>query len=232
MDKKVSIILSTYNEASVIENTISEIFSNLGDVEIILVDDNSTDDTFEIVKKIDNPNLKKYSRKTRGLASAFLVGLINSSSDIVGWIDSNMAILAKRLPEMLKLLETNDIVILSRYVEGGKDERSSLRVLSSQIINFFCRIILTNKIKDYTSGVFLMNRDVILSAVPIATGHGEFFIEFLYKALKEDRKIIEIPYIQPPDIEGRSKTFSSFTRFIYLGFNYFIRIIQTLFIRN
>ena len=232
MNKKVSIILSTYNEALVIEDTINQIFSNLEDVEIILVDDNSTDGTFEIVKKIDNPNLKKYSRKTRGLASAFLVGLINSSSDIVGWIDSNMAILAKRLPEMLKLLETNDIVILSRYVEGGKDERSTLRVLSSQIINFFCRIILTNKIKDYTSGVFLMNRDVILSAVPIATGHGEFFIEFLYKALKEDRKIIEIPYIQPPDIEGRSKTFSSFTRFIYLGFNYFIRIIQTLFIRN
>ena len=214
------------------DNILKQIFSNLDDVEIILVDDNSTDGTFEIVKKIDNPNLKKYSRKTRGLASAFLVGLINSSSNIVGWIDSNMAILAKRLPEMLKLLETNDIVILSRYVEGGKDERSSLRVLSSQIINFFCRIILTNKIKDYTSGVFLMKRDVILSAVPIATGHGEFFIEFLYKALKEDRKIIEIPYIQPPDIEGRSKTFSSFTRFIYLGFNYFIRIIQTLFIRN
>ena len=232
MNKKVSIILSTYNEALVIEDTINQIFSNLDDVEIILVDDNSTDGTFEIVKKIDNPNLKKYSRKTRGLASAFLVGLINSSSNIVGWIDSNMAILAKRLPEMLKLLETNDIVILSRYVEGGKDERSSLRVLSSQIINFFCRIILTNKIKDYTSGIFLMKRDVILSAVPIATGHGEFFIEFLYKALKEDRKIIEIPYIQPPDIEGRSKTFSSFTRFIYLGFNYFIRIIQTLFIRN
>ena len=232
MNKKVSIILSTYNEALVIEDTINQIFNNLDNVEIILVDDNSTDGTFEIVKKIDNPNLKKYSRKTRGLASAFLVGLINSSSDIVGWIDSNMAILAKRLPEMLKLLETNDIVILSRYVEGGKDQRSSLRVLSSQIINFFCRIILTNKIKDYTSGVFLMNRDVILSAVPIATGHGEFFIEFLYKALKEDRKIIEIPYIQPPDIEGRSKTFSSFTRFIYLGFNYFIRIIQTLFIRN
>ena len=232
MNKKVSIILSTYNEALVIEDTINQIFSNLEDVEIILVDDNSTDGTFEILKKIDNPNLKKYSRKTRGLASAFLVGLINSSSDIVGWIDSNMAILAKRLPEMLKLLETNDIVILSRYVEGGKDQRSSLRVLSSQIINFFCRIILTNKIKDYTSGVFLMKRDVILSAVPIATGHGEFFIEFLYKALKEDRKIIEIPYIQPPDIEGRSKTFSSFIRFIHLGFNYFIRIIQTLFIRN
>jgi len=232
MNKKVSIILSTYNEALFIEDTINQIFENLEDVEIILVDDNSTDGTFEKVQKINNPHLKKYSRKTRGLASAFLLGLINSSSDIVGWLDSNMGILAKKLPEMLKQLDTNDIVILSRYVEGGKDERSNLRVLSSQIINFFCRIILSNKIKDYTSGVFLMKRDVLISAVPIATGHGEFFIEFLYKALKDGRKIIEIPYTHPPDVEGMSKTASSIIRFIKLGFNYFIRIIQSLFIRN
>ena len=45
MIKKVSIILSTYNEASVIEDTINQIFKNLNDVEIILVDDNSPDGT-------------------------------------------------------------------------------------------------------------------------------------------------------------------------------------------
>ena len=232
MGKKVSIILSTYNEALVIEDTINQIFNTLEDVEVILVDDNSTDGTFEIVKKINNPNLKSYSRKKRGLASAFLVGLINSSSEIVGWIDSNMGSLAKRLPEMLIQLEKNDLVILSRYVPGGKDERSKLRILSSRIINSVCRFILSNKIKDYTSGVFLMKRNVILSAVPIATGHGEFFIEFLYKSLKEGKKIVEIPYSHPPDIEGMSKTASSIIRFFHLGFNYFIRIIQSLFIRN
>ena len=79
MVKKVSIILSTYNEASVIEDTINKIFKYLDEVEIILVDDNSTDGTFEKVKKINDPNLKVYLRKSRGLASAFLLGLINSS---------------------------------------------------------------------------------------------------------------------------------------------------------
>ena len=121
MDKKVSIILSTYNEALVIENTINEILKNLDNVEIILVDDNSPDGTFEKVKKINNLNIKAYLRKVRGLGSAFLLGLINSSSDIIGWLDSNMGSLANRLPEMLELLKSNDVVILSRYVEGGKD---------------------------------------------------------------------------------------------------------------
>ena len=232
MDKKVSIILSTYNEASVIEDTINKIFEYLKNVEIILVDDDSPDGTFEKVKKINNPNLKVFKRKSRGLASAFLLGLINSSSEVIGWLDSNMGVLAERLPEMLRELEKNDIVILSRYVDGGSDLRKKQRVLTSQFINFFCRLTLSNKIKDYTSGIFLMKREVLLSAVPIATGHGEFFIEFLYKAQKAGKKIIELPYTHPPDIEGMSKTATNILRFCYLGFRYFIRIIQSLFGRN
>ena len=232
MDKKVSIILSTYNEALVIEDTISKIFKYLDNVEIILVDDNSPDGTFEKAKKINNPNLKVFLRKSRGLASAFLLGLINSSSEVVGWLDSNMGVLAERLPEMLRQLEKNDIVILSRYVDGGTDLRSKQRVLSSQFINFSCRLILSSKIKDYTSGIFLMKREVLLSAVPIANGHGEFFIEFIYKAHKAGNKIVELPYVHPPDIEGMSKTATSFLRFCYLGFKYFIRTIQSLFRRN
>ena len=154
MVKKVSIILSTYNEALFIEDTIKEIFNNIKDAEIVLVDDNSTDGTFDIVKKMNNPNIKAYSRKSRGLASAFLVGLINSSSDIVGWLDSNMGELSKRLPEMINRLDEYDVVILSRYVDGGVDLRSKPRVITSQLINYFCRLVLSNKIKDYTSGVF------------------------------------------------------------------------------
>ncbi len=232
MIKQVSIILSTYNEASVIEDTINQIFINLDDVEIILVDDNSPDGTYDIVKKINNPNIKAYKRNSRGLSSAFLLGLINSSSNIVGWLDSNMGNLAKRLPEMIKNLDHNDIVILSRYVEGGSDQRSKQRVLSSRLINYFCRKILSDQVKDYTSGIFIMKRNVLQSAVPVAIGHGEFFIEFIYKSLKAGIKIIELPYSHPPDIEGMSKTAPNMLRFCKLGLGYLIRIIQSLFLRN
>ena len=75
MDKKISIILSTYNEAS-IKKTIDKIFSTINNVEVILVDDNSNDGTLEVLKSINNKNFTFYSRKSRGLASAFLVGMI------------------------------------------------------------------------------------------------------------------------------------------------------------
>ena len=225
MDKKISIILSTYNEASVIEQTISEIFKYVKNVEIILVDDNSPDGTFEKVNKINNPNLKVFSKKSRGLAAAFLLGLVNSSGDVVGWIDSNQSLLAIKLPDMIDKLDNNDIVVLSRYVEGGKDKRTGLRILSSQTVNWLCRLILGKKIKDYTSGIFVMKRSVLDEVVPIAYGHGEFFVEFLYKAKKKGFKIFEIPFTQPPDIEGITKTAPNMFRFIYLGLFYIIRII-------
>ena len=232
MDKKISIILSTYNEALAIEQTISEIFKYVKNVEIILVDDNSPDGTFEKVNKINNPNLKVFSKKSRGLAAAFLLGLVNSSGDVVGWIDSNQSLLAIRLPDMISKLDTNDIVLLSRYVQGGKDERSGLRILSSQTVNFLSRLILGSKIKDYTSGIFVMKRSVLNEVVPIAYGHGEFFIEFLYKAKKKGFNILEMPFTQPPDMEGITKTAPNMFRFIYLGLFYIIRIILSILRRD
>ena len=166
------------------------------------------------------------------MASAFLLGLINTEGNIVGWFDSNMPTLMKRVPDMLKELETNDLVILSRFVEGGKDQRTVTRVWSSIMINFVCRLFLGPQIKDYTSSIFLMQREQLINAVPICYGHGEFFIEFLYKLKKNGSKISEIPYVHPPDREGMSKTATNIIRFVKLGIDYILRIIITRFRKN
>ena len=225
MQPKISIILSTYNEGYIIEETLKSIFTNLDDVEVIIVDDSSADQTYEKISKFNDPRVKLFSREGRGLASAFLLGLINTKGNIVGWFDSNMPELFKKVPQMIIELEKNDLVLLSRYVPGGEDQRSSLRVLSSRIINFICRTILGDGIKDYTSSVFLMKRDKLSSAVPICYGHGEFFIEFLFKLKKNGTKIVEIPYTHPKDHEGMSKTATNIFRFFKLGFDYMVRIL-------
>ena len=130
MSKNISIILSTYNEKPSIEFTINELIKYLPGVEIVVVDDNSPDGTLEVLKKINYVNLKIFSRtKTKGLASAFLLGLINAKGDLIGWLDSNMGQVAKKFPEMQSYLTNNDIIILSRYIKGGKDER---------YLEFFC----------------------------------------------------------------------------------------------
>ena len=107
-----------------------------------------------------------------------------------------------------------------------------MRVLSSQVVNLVSRLILSNGIKDYTSGIFVMKRNVLLTVTPICYGHGEFFIEFIYRAHKRGLKIFEIPFIQPPDLEKMSKTASNIFRFFSLGFYYLTAIFHSLTRRN
>ena len=77
-----------------------------------------------------------------------------------------------------------------------------------------------------------MNRSVLNKAVPISYGHGEFFIEFLYKAKHNGVKILEIPFTQPPDKEGMTKTAPNVFRFIYLSYFYITRIVLSLMYPN
>tara|TARA_A100001015_G_C15036262_1_gene736409 strand:+ start:3300 stop:4001 length:702 start_codon:yes stop_codon:yes gene_type:complete len=229
LKKKISIILSTFNESAAIEKTVDEIIKYIPDVEVVIVDDDSNDGTIEILKRLENNNIKVFLRKkTKGLASAFLLGLINTSGDYIGWIDSNMTKTVKMFPEMIKNLNDNDIVLLSRFVMNGKDERNIVRKWSSYILNKITKLILRSEINDLSSGIFIMKRKVLLDSLPIASGHGEFMIEFLYKAEAKGNKIKEIGYTQPIDEEGNSKSYPNLLKFLTLGFFYFVRILQTL----
>ena len=159
MNEDITIILSTYNEKASIENTIKELIKYINNVEIVVVDDNSPDGTLEILENINYPKLKIFSRKkTRGLASAFLLGLINARGNVIGWVDSNMGSVVKKFPEMISALDNADIVLLSRYINGGKDDRNVIRVLASKLINGLARFVLRSKIQDLSSGIFVMKK--------------------------------------------------------------------------
>ena len=236
MNPKTSIILCSYNEANFIEDTINALKKNITNLEIVIVDDNSTDGTKEIINKLNVNNELKviFRNKSVGLASAFLRGLIETTGDYIGWLDTNMSELAPRFVEMNKLITLqNDIVILSRYINGGDDKRNLLRFLSSKYFNIFCGILFRQPIKDYTTSIFLMKRNVINEVSFIGYGHGEFFIEFLYNAYKKGFKIKEIPFVQKKDsIIGVSKSAPNLTKFFYHALMYFLRVLITIVRRN
>ncbi len=236
MSHKISMILCTRNEAIYIKNTISELEKNIQNLELIIVDDNSTDGTKEIINQLNYDNRIKiiFRKKSKGLASAFSRGILETTGDYIGWLDTNMGELVSRFKEMSDILGfNNDIVILSRYIEGGGDKRNLLRVLSSKYINILCRLMLSSTIKDYTTSIFLMKRKVLDEVTFLGYGHGEFFIEFLHNAYKKSFIIKEIPYIQNKE-DGLqvSKTATNLIKFFYLGLMYIIRIFTTIIRRN
>jgi len=232
MSSKTSIILCTYNEAKYIENTIAELEKNIADLEIVIVDDNSSDGTVEIIKRLNQNNKYKvvFRKKSRSLASAFVRGLTETTGGNIGWLDTNMGELSPKFTEMINELKSgNDLILMSRFVKGGGDDRILLRSFCSKYFNLLCRIILRTPIKDFTSSIFLMKRKILDEVTFLGYGHGEFFLEFLYNVYQKGFKIKEIPYIQKKDDDNpNSKSAPNLIKFFYLGSLYILRIFTTL----
>ena len=232
MSLKTSIILCTYNESKYIENTVKNLNNNISDLELVIVDDNSSDGTIDIINKLNKDNRYKtvFRKRSRSLASAFVRGITETSGDYIGWIDTNQSELAPKFNVMIKELETDsDIVVMSRYVPGGGDERLLLRSLASKYFNLFARFVLRIPVKDLTNSIFLMKRKVLDEVTFLGYGHGEFFFEFLYNAHKKGFKIKEIPHIQKRDQNAQdSKSAPNLFKFLYHGVMYVFRIFSTI----
>ena len=221
MSLKTSIILCSYNESNYIKDTINELEKNIPNLELVIVDDNSSDGTKKILQDLNHDKRLKiiFRKKSRGLASAFLRGVIETTGAQIGWLDTNMPEVAPRFNEMLSKLNSNaDIAILSRYVKGGGDKRHLLRSLSSKLFNAVCRFILKPPLKDFTTSIFLMKRSVIDEVTFLGYGHGEFFVEFLHNAYKKGFKIVEIPFVQKKDDDlGISKSYPNIIKFLAIS---------------
>ena len=225
-DPRVSIILATYNERENICATVQGIFQHVSDsVEVIVVDDDSPDNPWLVANTLEDRRVKVIRRiGTRGLATAFNRGIIESRGEIVGWMDADMSMPPRLLPQMIEKLKDYDIVIGSRYVEGAKDDRHYLRVYASWLINRFAGIVLGYGIRDYDSGFVVLRRKVFDKVSIIPTGYGAYFMEFLYTCRKKGLTVYEVPYVFKDRAKGISKTAVSVFRFLKIGVQYVVRI--------
>jgi dolichol-phosphate mannosyltransferase len=225
-DPRVSIVLATYNERENILDTIGSIFEHVTDpVEVIVVDDDSEDGTWKLVEELDDPRVTLIRRvDTRGLASAFNRGIIESRGEVVGWMDADMCMPPSMLPDMIGELKDYDIVVGSRYADGGIDDREWLRVLSSRLINGLATLVLGYGIRDYDSGFVVLRRSVFNKVSIVPTGYGAYFMEFLYTCRKKGLSVHEMPYVFRDRAKGVSKSAPSLYRFLRTGMQYVIRI--------
>jgi dolichol-phosphate mannosyltransferase len=222
----VSVVLATYNERENIGDTLRSIFEHVRDpVEVIVVDDDSPDETWKLVEEFDDPRVKLVRRvATRGLASAFMRGIIESRGDIVCWMDADMCMPPAMLPDMIDRLREHDIVIGSRYAAGGKDDRDFMRVTASRAINGLAGLVLGGGIKDYDSGFAVVRRTVFDRVSIIPTGYGAYFIEFLATCRGKGLTVCEVPYVFRDRTKGVSKSAPSVLKFLRTGLGYVARI--------
>jgi len=226
MKSDVSAILPTYNEGMNIREMINKLNKSIKNLkEILIIDDNSPDNTAEIASNMKNT--KVIVRKNeRGVGSAIYKGIKLAKGDIITWMDCDLSMPPEVLAKMIVMLDKYDVVVGSRYVEGGKDKRDFLRVVTSRTVNLMANIVLNFKVKDYGSGFIATKREVLDKVIFNPQGHGEYCIEFLYKCTKKGFKIKEVGYVFEERQKGTSKSNESFFKFLKFGLQYTLRIIK------
>ena len=197
-----------------------------------MVDDDSPDRTWELVAGLQDPSVTLIRRvDTRGLASAFMRGIIESRGGGVGWMDADTCMPPQILPHMIERLRDHDVVIGSRYAPRGADERSVLRRYASLFINRFAGTVLGYGIQDYDSGFVVVRRSVFDKVSIIPTGYGAYFIEFIYTCCRKGLRVCEVPYTFRDRTKGVSKSMTSLSQFVWLGSAYVMRILMARFRR-
>jgi dolichol-phosphate mannosyltransferase len=220
-----SVVLPTYDEREVIVGVVRDILDAVGDVEVLVVDDDSPDRTWEAVETAFAADgrarvLRRVGR--RGLPSAIAEGIAGTGGDVVVWLDADGSMPADVIPRLVAATADADVAVASRYAAGGCDARqSSARILASRAINTFGTLLLGGPVRDWTSGFVAARRSALLR-VPIHGGHvyGDYCIDFLHRACRHGLRVVEIPYACTERRAGTTKTSPSLRRFAALGLRY------------
>ena len=206
----VTIVLPTYNERENIRILIPLIGKELDGkthYEIIVVDDDSPDGTWREAKKFEDIYNVRVIRRIgkRGLVSAILEGIARARHRYVIVMDADLQHPPEVIGKIHRHLKKCDLVIASRYVEGGGVEGwSPLRLIVSKGATFLAHLFFPKIriVRDPMSGFFGVNKGILRGVKINALGF-KVLLEILVKC--RYKSLIEVPYIFRSRKYGSSK---------------------------
>ena len=211
--KKILIFTATYNELNNVDQLIIKIKDNCAEANILIVDDNSPDGTGKLLeeKALKDDKLKVIVRSGKlGLDTAHKFAFKYARSngyDCLITMDADLSHNPSEIPKFLKLIGSNDFVLGSRYIDGGKTKMALMRFLLSYFGNKFIKNILGVKCSEYTSSfrAFNLIRMSHFDLNMINSKGYSFFMETIYQINKLGYNIVEVPIIFEHRLNGKSK---------------------------
>jgi dolichol-phosphate mannosyltransferase len=214
---KTWIVIPTYNEAENLPHLLEALFKlPIDDLTVLFVDDNSPDGTGGLAEK----SSAQYSGRVRclhragklGLGTAYIDGFkfaLNAGADAICQMDADFSHPIETIPLMANLSREYDLVIGSRYVEGGSlDERWPLwRKFLSGFGNTYARTILRLPVRDVTGGFRFWRRETLMG-MPLerVKSNGYVFqVDMLYLARLRGFTTVETPIYFADRRWGKSK---------------------------
>ena len=212
---KIIVVTPTYNEAENLPKLVSALFALPLDLHILVVDDNSPDGTGRIADELaaqDGRFSVLHRPGKLGLRSAYLNAfqhVMQGDTDVVVQMDADFSHDPAVLTAMAERIASCDVVIGSRYVDGGSvDERWPLwRKELSAFGNFYARSILGFPLRDVTTGYRMWRRET-LQSMPlerIRSNGYVFLVEMAYLAYCLKYEISEVPIYFADRRWGKSK---------------------------
>lgn len=212
---KIHLVLPTYNEADNVERLVAAALDKLPpSATALIVDDNSPDGTGAIADRLaaESERVEVLHRpRKEGLGPAYLAGFrqaLATGADLVLEMDSDFSHDPAYLPRLLESAERADLVLGSRYVEGGGvGDWGPLRRAISRGGCAYARLVLGLGVRDLTGGFKCFRREV-LEAIEIdsiqSRGYA-FQVETTYRAIRAGFRVVEVPIVFRDRAAGSSK---------------------------
>lgn len=220
----ISVIIPAFNEEKTIEEVMGRLIA-VGDklhLEIIVIDDGSTDRTGEIVRAFPSVTLVSHS-KNMGKGKAIVSGLTRSHGQIILIQDADGEYAPEEIPSLvLPIMQDRvDVVFGSRFI-GQHDGMSVSHKIGNKILSVAASALFGEKITDVMTGHKAFSRKAI-EAIDLAANGFEVEVEMTGKLLRKRLRLCEVPISYNKRRHGKSKIryrdgFNSFRRLISLRF--------------
>jgi dolichol-phosphate mannosyltransferase len=213
---RVVVVLPTYNEVHVIEETLHELLDRPCRPDVLVVDDNSPDGTADLVRSVAASSAGRVcllSRPARrGLGQAYTHGfrqvLDQRRYDVIVQMDADGSHPCADIDRLVAALDESDVAIGSRYVPGGRPEGLTLaRRWLSRGGNYYARLVLGTGVRDLTGGFKAWRADLLDrldSGTTVSDGYA-FQVEMTVRAVADGARVREVPIHFRPRRAGRSK---------------------------
>jgi dolichol-phosphate mannosyltransferase len=212
--KTLSIIIPAYNEEDCIESTTHLISERLErdkiDYEILVVNDNSKDNTEAVLQKInqENPRIRYINNYyPNGFGFAVRCGLENFSGDAVAVVMADNSDSPDNIVDYYyQLQEGYDCVFGSRFIKGGKVIDYPLhKLFINRLANLFIQVLFGIKFNDTTNAFKIYRKEVIEGISPLLSHHFNLTVEMPLKAIVRGYSYTTIPITWRNRTTGISK---------------------------
>ena len=209
---KLSIIIPIRNENAGILKTLRIIEEKINDInyELIIINDFSEDNSYEIVKNetSNNEKISLFNNKKKGLGGAITLGINESKGDVICIMMSDLSDDLEDLRKYYELIKEKnlDAVFGSRFIKGSSLYGYPMKkLILNRIFNYLTKILFLSNYNDFTNAFKIYKKESLLKSMPLVSESFNIFLEIPLKIISRKMKYKIIPIKWKNRRDGKAK---------------------------